>query len=154
LDFKDADVLAKRLRKTLPPGLVPPSPGEPPAPEQPPSPEMIAAQSKMASEKSRAELAQMKVEQEKIKLENEKIKLQIEQAKAQAELAILQMPKQEDNSYMFDQQERQANLILERERLDLEKARFAHTSGMDMTKQRQEEAKIILDNIPRFGNPQ
>ena len=47
MDFKDADEVADRLRKTLPPGIVPPKPGDkPPQPPQP-SPEQIAPQAKV-----------------------------------------------------------------------------------------------------------
>jgi len=52
-----ADVLAERIKKTLPPGIAKPTPGEEPMPPQPPNP-----------------MAQMQME--KVKLEQEKVKLQ------------------------------------------------------------------------------
>lgn len=66
-DFKDADVLAKRIEKTLPPGMVQPNPDEPPAPPMPPSPQMLLAKSKMDIEQSKVHVQQMKVQVEKIK---------------------------------------------------------------------------------------
>lgn len=66
LDFKDAEELARRYRKmALPPGLVPPEPGEDNTP-MPPSPQIVAMM-------------------KKIELDNEKVKTQ--QAKVMLELA-------------------------------------------------------------------
>ena len=124
LDFKEADELAARLRKTLPPGMVKPKPGEQVTPP-PPNPQMMMMQAKMQSEQSKVELAKTKVEQEKIKLEHEKIKLQYELQKLKME-----MGGQQKNNQM-DDVERKAKIMLEKERVDLEKARFQHQTGKD-----------------------
>lgn len=67
----DADILAERIKKTLPPGIAAPTPGEPPQPPMPPPPQAILMQAKVALEQERVKLQGAKVEVEKLKLINE-----------------------------------------------------------------------------------
>ena len=135
LDFKDADELAGRLRKTLPRNLITPKPGEVLPPPQP-TPQQMAIQAKMASEQAKTQISQMKLEQEKLKLEAEKLKLQAEIEKLRLEMGMtIDTKSQERQIAAMEKAER---LRLERERLDLERAKFAHQSGMDVAKHRHQ----------------
>jgi hypothetical protein len=62
-DFKDADVLADRLRKLLPPGMVKPQPGEEPSPPPPVPPQMqlVLQKAKTESIKQNKGLLETKV---------------------------------------------------------------------------------------------
>jgi hypothetical protein len=71
MDFKDADVLADRLRKMLPPGLAKPKPGEPPAPPLPPPPQIQVQMAKLQNEKVRLQIEMAKLQVAKLKLLNE-----------------------------------------------------------------------------------
>lgn len=84
MDFKDADKLAARLRKMLPPGLVAPRDDEAPAPPMPPAPQVQIAQGKI-----KVELA--KIDVQKARLEVEKIKALKEAADAKGEVRKLIM---------------------------------------------------------------
>ena len=64
MDIKDADILAERLRKTLPPGMVKQIPGEEPPMTPPPSPQM--------------QLVMQKTQTEKIKQQKEMVKARVE----------------------------------------------------------------------------
>ena len=66
-----AEVLAERIKKTLPPGIARPTPGEEPQPPMPPPPQAILMQAKVALEQERVKLQSAKVEVEKLKLINE-----------------------------------------------------------------------------------
>jgi len=79
MDFKDADKLAARLRKMLPPGLVPPKDDEEPPLPKPPSPQQVVAEGKLKVE-------QMKLEVQKERLQVEKIKALKEAADAKGEV--------------------------------------------------------------------
>lgn len=71
MDFKDADVLADRLRKLLPPGLVQPRPGEPPTPQMPPPPQVQVQMAKLKNEEMRLQIEKTKLDVAKLKLLNE-----------------------------------------------------------------------------------
>lgn len=71
MDFRDADELATRLRKMLPPGMLRQRPGEPPSPPLPPPPQAVAQQKKVELEMKKIELMNAKIELEKIKVLNE-----------------------------------------------------------------------------------
>jgi hypothetical protein len=71
MDFKDADVLADRLRKLLPPGLVQPRPGEPPVPQMPPPPQVQVQMAKLKNEEMRLQIEKTKLDVAKLKLLNE-----------------------------------------------------------------------------------
>ena len=100
MDWPDAEKIAKRLRKTLPPGMADPEPGDPPPAPPQPNPEMMAAQAQMAlaqAEQMKAQAAAMKaqtdaqtrqaelqIEAKKLELEGLKLQLQYEVARAKA----------------------------------------------------------------------
>ena len=67
MDFKDADVLAERLKKTLPQGMVKQNPGEPPPQPLPPPPQMQLMMQKVKLEEEKVKVAQMKTKVEGIK---------------------------------------------------------------------------------------
>lgn len=138
MDFKDADELADRLRKTLPPGMLPPKPGDkPPAPPQP-SPEQIAAQAKL-------EQAKIALEIQKAKLEQEKVKFQHEQQMMQMELQKLKLEAQASPVNVAEaMQEKQTKLRLESERLELEKRRLNHQIGKDQAEFKENSRKDYI----------
>lgn len=150
MDFKDADELAGRLRKTLPPNLVKPRPGEPVMPPQP-NPAMIAAQAKMQGDQAKAQMAQIKLQQEQLKLKEQELKLQIEMAKAKAEMA----PERVDP---MDSSERAQKMALERERIELEKAKFQHQAMKDNADHRHrreiDSGKLAVDAFKSFNESQ
>lgn len=121
MDFANADELAARLRKGLPPGLAKPREGEaPPAPPQGPTPEALLAQAKMEIEKGKLELQKLKVVQEKVKLEHEKVKMRLEIAKLQAEGQV------DDIEKLTRAAENKARLALDAKRISLEEQRLNH----------------------------
>ena len=61
LDFKDADEAARRIRKTLPPGIIEPQEGEDPPQPMPPSPQVQVMQAKLEVEKAKLEVQKIKV---------------------------------------------------------------------------------------------
>lgn len=67
MDFKDADKVAARLRRLLPPDLVPPKEGEPPPPPKPPPPQVLISQGKIQVEMAKIEVQKARLEVEKIK---------------------------------------------------------------------------------------
>lgn len=60
LDIKDADELADRIKRTIPPDIAPPKEGEPPRPPQPPPPQVQVALAKIETEKMKTKVAEMK----------------------------------------------------------------------------------------------
>lgn len=68
MDFVEADVLAERLKKTLPPGLVELKQGEQPPPPPPPNPKMVVEMKKLEMEEKH-----LMLEMEKLKVEMSKI---------------------------------------------------------------------------------
>lgn len=60
MDFKDADKLAMRFRRTLPPGLAPPQEGDPPMPPMPPPPLVQIQQAKLEVEKAKLQVQKLK----------------------------------------------------------------------------------------------
>ena len=131
LDFKDADKLARRLRKTLPPNIVEQREGE--VVQQQPNPAMIMQQMKMQADNAKVQMAQMKLEVEKLKLEREKIKLQAEIDKIRMEVAKASTGDERDKelSRLMDAMEKDRRYDLELERLRLEEARLEHQKAMD-----------------------
>lgn len=131
LDFKDADKLARRLRKTLPPNIVEQREGE--VVQQQPNPAMIMQQMKMQADNAKVQMAQMKLEVEKLKLEREKIKLQAEIDKIRMEVTKASTGDERDKelSRLMDAMEKDRRYDLELERLRLEEARLEHQKAMD-----------------------
>jgi hypothetical protein len=75
LDVKDADKLAHRLEKTLPPGMIEPKQGEAPPQPLPPSPQMQMVMSKMENEKEKHKTEQIKQQKELLRIKLEMIKI-------------------------------------------------------------------------------
>jgi hypothetical protein len=71
MDFKDADKLARRLAKTIPPGIKEVNPDEPPAPAPVPSPQQQLLLQKAQTEQIRQQKEQVKTQVELIKLYKE-----------------------------------------------------------------------------------
>ena len=85
LDFKDAEELARRYRKTaLPPGLVPPEPGEDNAP-LPPPPQAVAMMKKLEIDNEK-----LKVQQAKLMVELAKVTKETGQSKKEIVNEVLQ----------------------------------------------------------------
>ena len=133
MDFKEADELSARIRRTLPPGLVQPKPGEPPPPPTPPSPQVQIQQAKTAAAQANIQLQGMKIEAEKMKLETEKLKAQLELQKMQMELQAAQSESGTGNAHaeMLANSEKRVKYALDRDRLELEKQRLAHQMQKD-----------------------
>lgn len=101
MDWPDAEKIAKRLRKMLPPGLADPEPGDPPPAPPQPNPDMLQAQAAVElakAEQMKAQAAAMKAQSdaqtkgaelqlEAKKLELEGLRLQLEYQIAQAKAA-------------------------------------------------------------------
>lgn len=86
MDFKGAEELSDRLKKTLPPGLIEPREGEPPPTPLPPNPAQLVMQAKLQTEQLKGESEKAKIQLETIKLqtaqlktENEKLKMMLKQ---------------------------------------------------------------------------
>ena len=131
LDFKDADKLARRLRKTLPPNIVEQREGE--VLQQQPNPALIMQEMQMQANNAKVQMAQMKLEVEKLKLEREKIKLQADIDKIRMEVAKASTGDARDKelSRLMDAMEKDRRYDLEIERLRLEEARLEHQREMD-----------------------
>jgi hypothetical protein len=67
----DADVLAERIKKTLPPGIAKPTPGEDPMPPPPPNPMAMMQMEKVKLEQEKVKLQASKVEVEKLRVVKE-----------------------------------------------------------------------------------
>jgi tRNA threonylcarbamoyladenosine modification (KEOPS) complex Pcc1 subunit len=130
LDFKDADRLARRLRKSLPPHLLEQREGEELG-QAPPNPAMVAIQAKMQTEQSKVLMAQMKLQMEQIKTERERMKLQMEVAKIQMEIQKAQQAGDSGShdkhmQRLMDAMELDRKHELEQQRLILEEAKLQH----------------------------
>jgi hypothetical protein len=68
LDFKDADELESRIRKTLPAGLAKPKEGDEPMPPKPPTPDQQIEASKLEYQKLKTEAEKQRLEIQKVKL--------------------------------------------------------------------------------------
>ncbi len=68
MDFNGAEELAKRLKKTLPPGLVEPTENEPNPTPLPPNPAQLLQQLKLQQEQTKVQLMTLKGETEKLKI--------------------------------------------------------------------------------------
>jgi hypothetical protein len=66
-----ADVLAERIKKTLPPGIAKLTPGEEPPPPQPPPPQVMLQMEKAKLEQQKVALQTAKVEVEKLRVAKE-----------------------------------------------------------------------------------
>lgn len=127
LDFKDADKLARRLRKTLPAGVIELREGEQPLPPSPPDPTVVLAQMRTQSEQAKLQMAQMKLEGESLRLEREKLRLQAEIQKLQLEVAKAATDDARDRelSRLMDAIEKDRRYDLELERLKIEERRLS-----------------------------
>lgn len=137
LDFKDAEELAERLRKTLPPGMVPPKPGDPPPPPPPPNPEVELAKVKMQQQQMEIQTQQMKLEQEKLKMQHEQMLMQMEMKKLEMELQLKPMRDQQEIS------EKKVKFALEHDRIQLEKERLEYQKQRDIEERRFEATKEV-----------
>lgn len=147
LDFKDADKLARRLRKTLPPNILEQREGEDLG-QAPPNPAMMAQQMKMQMEQAKLMVAQSKIEMEKLKLEREKMKLmgEIEMMRMKIAQAGTSDARDKELSRLMDAIERDRKYDLELGRLDLESQKFMHQMDADHRKIGIEEAKYEETN--------
>lgn len=68
MGFQDCDALAERIKKTLPPGIAKPTPGEPPTPPMPPSPQAQLVMSKAQTEKIKQQKEALKAKVEMIRM--------------------------------------------------------------------------------------
>jgi hypothetical protein len=68
LDWPNADELAARLRKTIPPNILPPDPDQEPAPAPPPSPQEQAVIAKSTAEIAKAEAIQTKAQADTLRM--------------------------------------------------------------------------------------
>jgi hypothetical protein len=74
LDFKDAEEFARRVRLTLPPGIVPPEPGQKPLPQPP---QMKMMMQKMQDDHN-IKMKKLENEQKKLQTKNAELALQIQ----------------------------------------------------------------------------
>jgi hypothetical protein len=81
IDVLDADEMAKRLRKVLPPGIYEPKPGEKPLPQMPPSPaaQLMMLKKQTEQEKFKKEQIQLKVALVKLYKESKETDMGIRQ---------------------------------------------------------------------------
>jgi hypothetical protein len=128
LDFKDADKLARRLRKTMPPNIIELREGEVQIP-QPPNPQMIAMQLKVQTEQVKLQMAQIKAERERMKLQTEVVKIQMDMQKAQQNGDIDAQDKHIQR--LMDAMEKDRQFELEQYRLRMEEDRLQHQIDMD-----------------------
>ena len=139
MDFKNADELAARLRKQLPPNLVKPRPGEaPPAPPQPP-PQVLLAQAKVENEKTKGENLKMKMQVEMAKAQKgteqnnqdpiEAIKLQMEKMKMEHE-RIMMKHDEDAAALRVKTEELRLKAELEKQQMSIQYQREAHQIKM------------------------
>ena len=81
MDFKDADKLAKRLEKTIPPQLREQREGEPPPQPLPPPPQIVMMMEKTKTEQIKQQKEQLKTKVEMIKLYKETKETEVEMRK-------------------------------------------------------------------------
>lgn len=87
-DWPGADKLRARLRKTLPPGLVEPEPGEQPPPPPQPSPEMVLAQAEMVKAQAATQQAEIRARQAEAEVQLKLLELQQDGVKIAGDLHI------------------------------------------------------------------
>ena len=97
MDWPGSEGIAKRLRKTLPPGLADPEPGEPPPPPAPPGADVLLAQAEMAKAQaqmlkvqSEAKIAEAEMQLKVMELQLEAKRLELDRA----ELGVTAQDKQ------------------------------------------------------------
>ena len=127
LDFKDADEMADRLRKGLPPNLIKPREGEEPPQPAPPPPQV--------------QLAMAKLENEKIKGEMSKSKLAIEQAKLQKTMVEIQKESQPDKIDHEKITLEQMKMTQEKMKMDMENQKRDYEVQMTAIRAQQEREK-------------
>jgi Phage P22-like portal protein len=71
MDIEGADEIAERIKKTMPPGLIDPKPGDKPIQPLPPSPQMQVLMAKGKTEEARQQVAVLKAKVELVKLYKE-----------------------------------------------------------------------------------
>ena len=131
LDFKDADEMADRLRKMLPPHLVKPREGEEPPKPQPPPPQVQIAQAKLQGEQMKGEMA--------------KIKLQMEQVKLQREMADAQKPPEQTGPTPAEVQIKQMQMTMEKMRMDAEQTRLENQKQETLFKAQLEHERVKFE---------
>lgn len=77
MDFKDADALAERLQKTLPPGMVPPKPGDHPPQPPPPDPNLLIKQIELQIKEKELQLKEKDIQLKELDIKQEQAKLVI-----------------------------------------------------------------------------
>lgn len=123
MDWPGADEMAKRIRKTLPPGMVEPEPDAEPMPQPPPpppDPALVKAQAdtEMAQAKAQADgaLAAQKLELDRMKVAADanakRQQLELDTAKAQADAAL------ETQRLEFEREKAAAQIELETAKLE------------------------------------
>ena len=142
MDFKDADVVSRRIRKTLPPHLLEPVEGETPPQAPPPPPAVQIQMMKLQIEQQKLQLQVLKGKQEEMKLQHEQLKIQLELAKhgtKQGEQGQQQdKPTPMDHAAIIEKMEK---LKIEQRKLDLEAAKLNHQIMMDHGKHGLEHSK-------------
>lgn len=148
LDFKDADRLARRLRKTLPPNIVEPKEGEV-LPQPQPNPMMIQMQMKQQVEQMKIQTQQIKMQMEQMKLEKERLKLQFEIEKMKMEMAQAQGDDKREKAMerMMELVERDRRYSIDAERLRLEEARFEHQRNLEGARLAHDVSKDAMERF-------
>jgi hypothetical protein len=142
IDIPEADEMAKRLRRMVPPEVLN-DPGDPNAP--PPQPNPAAEAQAMAMQ---AELQKMELENQKIQAEIARAdaQLQTQIAKGQADIALgeqkLELERQKAEIEIAIEQQR---LQIERERADIDRQKMAHQAQMAEVSARQKEDESVRD---------
>ena len=160
LDFKDADEMADRLRKTLPPDLVKPREGEPPPKPRPDPPQVQIQKMKLQNEQMKLQMSQMKLEIEKLKLVKETKKMEsddrnrmmdlmeagkinpAEEQKAAMELQKMNMELQnadQKNQLSLAQQQQQMQHTEDKHRLGLATTQQKHEHGLTAAQEKHEQ---------------
>jgi hypothetical protein len=142
IDIPEADEMAKRLRRMVPPEVLN-DPDDPNAPPQQPNPQAQAAQMAAQMELQKMELENQKVQAEIARADAQ---LQTQIAKGQADIALgeqkLELERQKAELDMAIEAQK---LQLERERHDIERQKMHHDAQMAEVSARQQDDKANRD---------
>lgn len=144
MDFKEAEELAKRIRKTIPANLIELKEGEEPPQPPPPNPQMQMQMAKLQIEQGKAQLQQMKLQQEQMKLEHAKLKIQLEMAKSQGKQGQGKGPNPAEVA------EKMERIKLDYQRLALDTKKLEHQINMDQQKHDHEINKTDMEHDLRW----
>ena len=140
MDFKDSELISKRIRKTLPPHLLEQVEGEAPPQAPPPPPAVQIQMMKLQIEQQKLQLQVLKGKQEEMKLQHEQLKIQLELAKhgtKQGEQGQ-DKPTPMDHATIIEKMEK---IKIEQKKLALEEKKLEHQIMMDHGKHGIEIAK-------------